>query len=58
MLPKNDINRSFQEKQQFVLIGMHFPLVTFARRGDGQEADMPTVEFHRQHLNSRRCPRD
>jgi hypothetical protein len=57
-LPKvgseENINDTIEEVQQFVLFGMHFPLVPHSRGIDWEDTDLPPIKFHREELNRRR----
>jgi hypothetical protein len=45
---KEDVDGPLEQVQHLVLIGMHFPLVAYAGRLDGQKADVTTIELDRK----------
>ncbi len=61
-LPKigseENINGTVEEVQQFVLFGMHFPLVPHSRGVNGEDTDLPPIKFHREELDRRRSSDD
>jgi hypothetical protein len=44
---EEDVNGTFQEVKQFVLFGMHLPLVAHARRLRREDTDLTPIELHR-----------
>ena len=43
---KEDVNSAFDQIEELVLFGMHFPFVTYPGRIDRENADPATVELH------------
>jgi hypothetical protein len=50
---QEDVDCALQEVQQFVLFGMHLPLVADSGRLHGENAYVTPVELYLQELNGR-----
>ena len=51
--PKEDVNGTLEQIEEFVLLRVHLPLVTYPRRSHRQDAHQAAVELHRDELNRR-----
>ena len=47
------INGTMEEVQQFILLGMHLPLVPQPGRVHREHADLPPIKFHWEEFNYR-----